>query len=438
MRVPYIIASMKKWNFWKRRPNKPPAWPTDAYQSVKYLVGFYSMAGSLPFSEWKSPLIDVGPALESTVQISVRALQTRLYFWLLELRIGVPEAEIAKHAFLLLLTQLSDDEENDLGRMTGFQLQLIDDAANTAKKVSEKTNTLPTPDGDAALPYEFFMALHLLTRMPDGPDYQSEIDPSFRQDAATLTQCLVQGKDVANKFFTPIIDAITTFDPAQFPYWSWRTKPGAHERHLQRRHNSLLFPAARRAVTTADVLDARHKDDAEFNDLREKVKAIELPESLPRNWSDFLHDIRQQIDALKVRARQIGGDTTQIMEFLNSTRSDMADVWKACIKGNTEALGLYEAAEALARAYDEIFRGDFGNQLLRDDACIPKEELVPALLSEDVATVTAFCEKIGEAELSAAKLWAAQIVTAAEKEGFDIMSIKTQLYALGWPRSPVS
>ena len=41
---------------------------------------------------------------------------------------------------------------------------------------------------------------------------------------------------------------------------------------------------------------------------------------------------------------------------------------------------------------------------------------------------------IGDAERADAKQWAAQIVRDAEKEGFDIMSIKDQLYALGWPR----
>ena len=426
-----MVEAGMKWKFWERTPKRPEpsAWPTDAYQSVKYLVGFYTMAGSLPFREWKSPLVDVKPALESTVQISVRALQTRLYFWLLERRIGVPEAEIAKDGFLLLLTRLSEGDDSDMGSMTGVLLRLIDDAANTAEKAGEKT--ISTPDGDVVVPYEYFMALHLLLSMPDSPYYNSETDPELGKDDWALTGCLVHGKDAARVFFTPMIDAISGFDVTQFPEWSWRKKPGAHERHLQRRHNNLLFPAPRRVVTTSDVLDARRKDDAEFHELREKVKAIELPENLPRNWGDFFNDMRQRIDELKARARQIGGDTIQIMDFLNSTRSNMADAWRACYKDNAELLRLYEEAEAAAREYDEIFRGDFGNQLLRDDMCIPRDEVVPALLSEDAATVAAFCDMIGDAKRTDAKRWAAQIVKDAEKEGFDIMSIKEQLYALG-------
>jgi hypothetical protein len=41
------------------------------------------------------------------------------------------------------------------------------------------------------------------------------------------------------------------------------------------------------------------------------------------------------------------------------------------MKNNLEGLRLYEIPEAKAREYDQEFRGDFGEQLLRDDPCIP-------------------------------------------------------------------
>jgi hypothetical protein len=424
-----------KWKFWDKAPPnpKPIAWPSGTHESVKYVVGFYSMAGSLPFREWKSPLVDVKPNLESTVQLAVRALQTRFYFGLLERRIGVLEAEIAKDGFLSLLTRLSDDTEGDLGAMTRFLLLMIDDAANTAEHAGEKV--VPTPSGDVVVPPEYFMALHLLVRMPDSPYFNVEADADFDKDDWTLAECLVHGKTAAKGFFTPMIDAITEFDPGQFPEWTWRKRPGAHERHLQRRHNNLLFPAARRVVTTSAVLDARRKDDSELRDLRDRCNAIELPDELPLNWSDFLSDIREQIDELKARARQIGGDTSRIIDYLNNTRSDMANVWKAGMKGNEEGLRLYETAEAAAREHDELFRGDFGHQLLREDTCIPPDEIAAALLSEDAKTVAAFYDAIPEEQQNATRRWASEIVKHARAEGFDLMTIKDQLYALGWPRA---
>jgi hypothetical protein len=428
-----------KWKFWDKAQaptREVPAWPSDAYQSVKYLFGFYAMQDSMPFHEWKSPLVTVSPALEDTVKIAVRALQTRFYFWLLERHSGILEAEIAKDGFLGLLTQAGDDPETDLGSMTRFLLDMSDDALKTAEQQGEKI--IKTSSGDVAVPPEYFMALHILVRMPDSPYYNLYTDPEFGGDEWTLAECLVHGKDAAKTFFTPMIEAVTTFDASQFPEWAWRRKPGAYERQLQRRHNNLLFPAARRVVTTADVLAARRQDAADYKALVDKCRAIEMPETLPRNWNDYLNGIREQVDELKARARQIGGDTTTVTDALNSTRLDFGNVWRECMKNNPEGLRLYEIAEASAREYDEMFRGDFGNQLLREDPTIPAGELVPSLLCEDPATVRSFWEKLPEAQREATNKWAADSIHAAMAEGFDIGSIREQLFAMDWPRSPAT
>ena len=39
-----------------------------------------------------------------------------------------------------------------------------------------------------------------------------------------------------------------------------------------------------------------------------------------------------------------------------------------------------------------------------------------------------------ETARATAKRWAAEVVLDAQKEGFDITSIKEQLYTMGWPR----
>ena len=169
-----------KWKLWGKTPSPPeateaPAWPTDAYTSVKFFVGLFVKSGSLPFREWKSPLATVRPELQLTVEIAVHALQMRLYFWLFERHFGTLEAEIAEGAFLELLTQLSDDPKSDAGRMTQFLLGMIDSAFELAKEQGEKTIT--TTDGEVAVPPEYFMALYILLRMPDSPYYNSEGDP---------------------------------------------------------------------------------------------------------------------------------------------------------------------------------------------------------------------------------------------------------------------
>ena len=167
----------------------------------------------------------------------------------------------------------------------------------------------------------------------------------------------------------------------------------------------------------------------------DKARGINLPETLPPNWNEFLSNIREQIDELKDRASRIGGDTSNLMQYLNGLRQDMANVWRACMQHNPEALRLFEEAEAAARERDQHFRGHFGNQLLRDDPCFPSDEVIPSLLCEDVRTVAAVWAMMPEQNRSGLDRGIADCIHAAMAEGFDIGNVREQLHAIGWPRS---
>ena len=428
-----------KWPWSKRKAPPPtapggPAWPSDAYESVRAFCYFFMSQDMMPFRDWKASTAEVAPRIEGTAQAAVRGLQTRIYFWLLERHLGTLEAEIAKDGFLGLLSQLSGENAgtpDDLGRMTRSLLSMVDDAMNTAEQQGEKK--IPTPSGDVVVPADYYIGMYMLLRMSDSPHY-NRTDPDFGNDDWAIAECLEHGKDGARTFFTPMVEAIAAFDVNKFTEWAWRDKPGAHERHLQRRYKNLLFPVDRRGVTTADVLEARRKDAAEYKSLMDKVHAIDLPENLPPNWNDFLSTIREQIDELKDRARQIGGDTSKALQYLNDLRRHMANVWRECSKHNPEALRLYEIAEAAARERDEAFKGDFGNQLLRDDPCFPSGEVVPSLLCEDPKTVAAVWEMMPEANRSSLDRGIADCIHNAMAEGFDIGDVREQLHAIGWPR----
>jgi hypothetical protein len=123
------------------------------------------------------------------------------------------------------------------------------------------------------------------------------------------------------------------------------------------------------------------------------------------------------------------------MDHLNATRSDMMNIWRECMKNNPEGLRLYEIAEAKAREYDQEFRGDLGEQLLRDDPCIPAGELAPSLLSENPRTVAAFWAMLPEANKKVFDKMVADCIHAATAEGFQIDAVREQLLAMGWPRT---
>lgn len=404
-------------------------WPTDAYESISLLVRLYLTANSLPYREWKPPTDQVRAELEDAAQMAVRGLQTRLYIWLLERRIGVQEAEIAREKLLMLLTRVSNGTDVDIGNVTRLLLEMIDDAFKTAEELEK--NTGRKQDGANELPEEYFMALYLLMRLPESPYDISSQEKAMSQDAWTIMRCLIHGKDEGIKFFTPMVDAVTNFNIEKFPEWSWRKMPGAHERHLQRRFNNPLFPVVRRKVSSMDVLEARRKDDAEYRELLEKVKAVEIPDALPADWNTFLNNIREHLDALIERALQIGGDTSKVKKYLTETRDNMINVWRQCVKNNPETLQALEKAEAFHKEQREAFRGNFINQMLRKDGCIPGDEMIPALLCEDAASVIECWAILDEPARQNIRDGTAKIVSDAVKVGYDINSINEVLSAMG-------
>jgi hypothetical protein len=100
-----------------------------------------------------------------------------------------------------------------------------------------------------------------------------------------------------------------------------------------------------------------------------------------------------------------------------------------------ESLRLYEIAEVEAKEYDQGFRGDFDEQLLRDDPCVPAGELAPSLLCEDSRTVAAFWTMLPDANKKVFDKMVADCIHAATAEGFEIGAVREQLLAMGWPRS---
>ena len=419
-----------KWQFWQKKPASfdDIEWPTDAFTSIKFLLDFFVNRGR-PFSVWKSDQTTVAPEVGNAIRFAVQGLQLRTYFYIFEQRFGEREAELARDAFCLLLTHVN----KQFGEATRWLLREVDRAADSAALVRKKVVVLDGKEVEASPTY--LTGLYFLLNLPDSPCRDCETQADFKGRDWSMAECLHYGRDVADIVFNPMICALKAFDPLPFPEWAWRTAPGAFERHLQRRHNNPLFPSERRTVSTLDVLEARRKDDAEYQELLKGVKAIELPEELPYDWNAFLSDIRERIDALRKRAREVGGDTSKIRSYLDSLRDSMSEVWRGCMKGNENALKLFEAAEASAKAYDEQFRGEFGNQLLRKgEKSIPPADVIPALLCEDPKSVAAFYETLPEDNRKNLQKWVADIIERASKEGLDIMTVKEQLYALGWPR----
>jgi hypothetical protein len=162
----------------------------------------------------------------------------------------------------------------------------------------------------------------------------------------------------------------------------WSDNPGCFERHLQRREGNLLFLPERRVVTQKEIDEAKERDRIEQQRFVEKVRTfsskLKEQESIPLSQvTTTLNEIQELIE----EATSIGGDIGHFVEGLekaeekfiqsaNKALPDCADLLKNA--GNLSALN----------------RISYFAQFLRKHSPILKEEEIPALLSEDLKTIS--------------------------------------------------
>jgi hypothetical protein len=167
----------------------------------------------------------------------------------------------------------------------------------------------------------------------------------------------------------------------------WSDKPGCFERHLQRRDGSLLFSPERRIVTHKEIEEARERDGLERQHFAEKARAfasstlVDIREQEMSMSLDRVGSVLRELMELLEEAASIGGDIAYPLEHLKNEEEMLL-----------EAIGQVspEGADLLKKAQSQsiLKRSPYLAQATRKDSPIPPEEEVPALLCEDLATIS--------------------------------------------------
>jgi hypothetical protein len=193
-------------------------------------------------------------------------------------------------------------------------------------------------------------------------------------------------------------EAVQTFDAAKIPFWKWTLAIGAHERHLQRRHNNPLFEPTRRIVTGADVYGARLKDAKaradlirDLDALRAELRATELPPA----WFDYLNKMRVRAEAVVTRITMQGRATADQKLRADQTRAYIVGIMRDALatKGEDQVVEIDEA-EKLYAASQNMALIEWRNQVRHPEEIIPPQEVIPALLSEDLGSLRAIVNEM--------------------------------------------
>jgi hypothetical protein len=376
------------WRFWKtdRHQDEAPGWPANTYESLQQLLGMYTGADTAPFSRWTAPGITFSPEIAPLARNGVRGYQLALWFWLFAEKHGSLAARMTRESFCLL----ADSAQPASGDMIDALLELENRLAHSVETISSEKRTFDQNGLAVELPTEFFLATGLLRFAPDSPYAGAEAE-SLEGNDYKLADCFRHATREALEVFRPMIHAVE-FDAKYLPSWKWSVRPGAVERHLQRRYSNPLFPLHRQLVTAHDVHEARVADSQALRDIRVELNRLghaffEKPE-LPLNWQSYLIDYRDHVDRLDERRLVAGGENASLGDAIAEMRVAILNAWRSAISNNRSSLAALEQEETQRVERRALLYGcDWTAQMLSHGPLIPPDEVVPALLSESPAQV---------------------------------------------------
>jgi len=167
--------------------------------------------------------------------------------------------------------------------------------------------------------------------------------------------------------------------------------PGIRERHLKRRYNNPLFPAARRQVSSAELNHARAQDHAELEEFHQQFqhllqRAVALK---PNEQSEVILELKADLDKAYAIASGLTGDLSQIKIALQKLISvTMNAVWEGAGNDKLAHDELTHEEEARSVHFAHL-RYPLVATLVRPDSPITHEDLVPSLLSAEPAELQA-------------------------------------------------
>lgn len=370
--------------FWKseKHPGEPtPNWPVDTHEALRQLVTMYLRADTPPFSTWAARGIEFASNVAPVAQNGAKGYQLALWFWLFAEKHGALAARMARESFCLLANEAQPGSGDAIDQLLDLENRL----ARAFEAISAEQRTFREDGVSVELPMEFFLATGFLKLSPDSP-YAGEASASLQGNDYKLADCFRHATEQALAVFRPMIEAVG-FDASSLPNWKWSARPGAAERHLQRRHNNPLFPLHRQMVTTSDVHEARVTDNRALLDIRHDLNDIAREfystNDLPLNWRPFLDGFRERLDELEDRRLIAGGPDRALGDAIAEVRLHVLTAWRNAIQTNRQSLAKLDQEEAQkAERRALLYECDWTAQLLSHGSQIPPEEVVPALLSE--------------------------------------------------------
>jgi len=158
--------------------------------------------------------------------------------------------------------------------------------------------------------------------------------------------------------------------------------PGAHERHLLRRKQNILF-GERSTEVTSDTLQQAQKKDHDIlqmfmRDFKQVVtKAVALK---PNENSESILTIKDSLDKLYASSISIADDQSKVQESLKKLIQVVITSVKKGAENDSKALQELAQEEAAREAHFAFLESKLVADILDPDSPIENQDLLPTLL----------------------------------------------------------
>lgn len=401
------------WKFWKDKTSS--ATETATYQDAE-LAGFETVRtlveGRPPFDR-KTWLVGEIPAgFVDAAERCVWAYHLNVYLDLIGAKFGKSAEELVRACVTKLIGGTVEDFQ-DVEELFG---------AVSAGRALYRLGMPSLSQVAADVAPEHAIAVSFMRAVGIAEEDQTPIFLPF-------ASCLSVARVAAQRYFAPEIERKALIPDAEMSI-SWSPRPGCFERHLQRRYQNPIFPAARRFVTRHDLTTARLTDLRDFADFYRKYRSLvnELMH-LGTFTLERGRDLWKRIFDLKERAAAVGGGYAAEVTVLDTAAEALgAEITRAVKEPGFED-ALLDSASMSAITQHPILA-----QYAREDSPIRKDdgddEWIRTVLSEDESTIHDMGMFLAIFRSLDYRVKATAIIEDAIKDGLNRAEGKRRLHAL--------
>ncbi len=178
--------------------------------------------------------------------------------------------------------------------------------------------------------------------------------------------------------------------------------PGAHERHLNRKHNNPLFGSRQLTRNQQTMLDVQEKDHQVLLDFHKDFQGIieQTIQLKPNEDSDVILKLKDKLDKLYERASIIADDQRETKQAIRQLLKVIMTSVRKGAGTDVQAHKELDQEEAARDAHFLMLENKLVADLLDPDSVIHKDELVPTLLSAEKEELAAAVQLFDENQLT--------------------------------------